>query len=168
MKSQNIVFILLVVAVVFTAVSTAMGWYFLLDQDNKIVSLGQQQQFVANKVTGLNRNLAKLETQIKTSTSDFKILTKEFKIMEQSLNASRLRDKELSARMTSVGDKLQTWELINDEIIDTIVNLNQGVAALTDQALVRQAAVETEPVKEIELGEVSIRKNTSSVSSGRK
>lgn len=160
MKQQNIIFILLIAAVAFTAVSTAMGWYILLEQDKQLISLSKQQTFARKKIIGLNESLVKLDAQMKKNTNNFSSLTKEFKSIEQAVNSGKLQDKELSMRIMDIGDKLQTWQLINDEVLNSIIDLGRGMDMLGDSTVFKQAdASRQAPIKNIELGEVSIKKN---------
>jgi len=144
MKQQKVILIILLVLFLMVIGFITMGWRIYNKQNNELETLKDDQAYN-------EKGLSQLKDSFKQLNSDLQVNMKDLQNIEQALKESKLTSADIALKLDGLSKKLERWEVIYDEMATRMDELNN-----------RMMLSEEQIIKKIELGEVSIEKETPS------
>ncbi len=144
MRKENINTLLIVILFVVTTFAIAMGWIMFKDQNIKFRNVQQKEYSLINEINDLRGILTQINLQLEKANYTLAFL-------REDINSSKMSQRELTERINDIKKELSKWESVSNALMSRIEQIENEKREVAKKKL----------IKEVELGEVSVEKNSS-------
>lgn len=141
MKQGKGVFILIVIAFAVLSAAVVAGWALANNYAQRLEALQREQIAFKQRLYGLKGSVQTLSRQLRVNVESVRDV-------EQAIVRDRAVSKETVLRIEAIAQELNKWEDVYDEMIARIDKIDRI-----------GSAVQKEPIREVELGEIAIEKS---------
>lgn len=151
MKGQKVVITLLVILFLITGAVVAGGLYFYNEYKDKVGYFERQNRYTKMQLEQLDKSLNDFKLSLDNLNSQITDYVKNLKVMENKLNLSLQKNKDIFSIIGELREKIQSWE---KNYASSLEELRGKIENLRS----RMELSSKESTKEVELGKISVKK----------